>query len=1526
MPLGTNAKQEIQTLISMLNGVAYASNAATASAKAFTSALAALAGGSKIARPFHTMINDLQMVANFAGLSRKEIEKFEVALKRLVATGKIPIQIGGVGAGTKGQQNITMMGAGGKTTPDYTRIFRAAGASEQIPGGEIAIKNITKALEGYRGSLKNLQSVHADVVTGTTRWTAQLESIPGIVREVNMVTGSMGQVIQSSARGFRSWGSAVARDISEFMKWSIAAAVIYVPMRKLNELFQESIAIQTKLADIQIAVGGSATITAKAYQEAADVAAALGVNLSGVMDGYVLAYRAAGSVVDPTQRASLATKLLADSMMLSRLSGMEQAAALDTLVGALRQLNMPLSEGAQLLDKWVAITKVANVDLKTLSESFAITATASENAGLSVDRLNAIIATVAETTILSSTEAGNAVRAFMSGFSRPEAEASLEKFGISVKDATGELKSFDQISRDIYERRQLGLIDDQAFARLSETLGGRGARRGAQVQAYLSNLPRVEQLATVSLNAHGDAADALNIQLETLQTALTRLGVAFSNLARSLGAEGGFLDLFKNITSLATGLINVFSGITKALGTATPGLLAFAAAMLLLKKNSFITGTLAMNPLELLGGQQVTKVSRLGTSLRYMEPPTGKISGAIAEKFGGTAAMNRPVGQTIGGFFGAGGGAMGGALTGLMMAAMSGALMGSKQDWGKTGAMVGGSIIGTIIAGGNPIGGVIGATIVTSLIDNLINREVDIASAFERIFTKATPATTTPEEQAKTKREQQTSQIYGLLGSFMGSRQEWRGRLAAGTAAQIGGKGVLGGKPSEQTIEDYTLILAGIASGRIKPAGAGERSIAAIFSPRLSAKDKEELGRLYDEMMEEGRKAAESAAGPSLPATMFGQMIAGTAQKYGGVAGAVYGGQKQTVTGQLGRGQAGVRDLQILLEQEAGFAGKVSTIYAALSANNKKLGISFKEVAELIINLSQDESTAILDTASALGTVINEMGKLTEAGNDDYVGRKQRLALLAEENRLQSLLTTQVTEAAAGQKYKAFEQPGYVEVAAGTTPAQAAKLIEEAKRLSKIKLESITMDPTEQQKIIDEWGKIALATVDAVSNEWRKLPGVWEGIDKELLAKAAETMGLLADSMKVSLETPDLQSNQFNQLKGNMEYYRKLLMSNPAGAALLSQEKPERMAILFTDPVVKELVGSRTLLSLALRDIIKNQEKQLEGIFNIPEGMTAMIPYTGKLFFSDQPIDKGGAAGILPELGPPVEEFTSSTGTFSGAVDKFAGLMSANPAFNKAMEAKMDRMEQEFERQWREANPAPTPRTDEEVYAAKEAEYASRFGGGQSRQEYLSGIKEATPETPQKYPWDIKDLITMGPSGEGVIDWIKNLFAQLGTLAETFSQNWGGGIGGATGGDVQKGLTEAGKQGLLPTTGPTLDTSGILEDLQYIFDSIRQGTMDLWEMFRQELGVAGSGTGTGGGKALASPTPYGRGGATSGAANVMTYIQPLSLPVTINTRIVNQTSILLDGVKIQQAINERQNTTLKTASRRAGTGGFIVEA
>lgn len=211
---------------------------------------------------------------------------------------------------------------------------------------------------------------------------------------------------------------------------------------------------------------------------------------------------------------------------------------MDTLTGALRQAGLGLDEGQVLLDKWVAVSRVANVGLDTLAESFAITATSASNAGLDIDELNGVIATISEVTTLSATESGNAIRAFISGFTTDAAIRELSQFGIAVEDLNGDTRGFLDVMEEIAALSQAGIISDSELNKIARAIGG-GARREAQVVAVINNLGRAQDVAKVSAEAHGDAEEALSIQLETVQTAITRLGNSFQVLARTMGDEGG---------------------------------------------------------------------------------------------------------------------------------------------------------------------------------------------------------------------------------------------------------------------------------------------------------------------------------------------------------------------------------------------------------------------------------------------------------------------------------------------------------------------------------------------------------------------------------------------------------------------------------------------------------------------------------------------------------------------------------------------------------------------------------------------------------------------------------------------------------------------------------------------------------------------------------------------------------------------------------------------------------------------------
>ena len=514
-------------------------------------------------------------------------------------------------------------------------------------------KKLLETIDRLKFSTEDLKDVQEEASTGIRRYTLAKRDDEGVMRRATITTDKWGNILQDTQKRFRGFFSTIARNTAEVLKWTVAVQLTYKPLMKMYELVEIMIENEAKLADITIALGESYESLNDIFKISADVAEQTGSSIKGVLEGYELAYRATGGIPDNVERANTAQQLLIDSMILSKVSTLDQATALDTLAGGLLQIKEPLDSGQQLLDKWVAVSKRANVSIATLAESFAITASSAEGAGLSLDELNGIIAVVAENTTLSATEAGNAVRAFISGFQTDTAVRELSRFGVLVKTSGQESLDFLDVMYQVRNLFDKELISQSQLNEIAEAIGG-GARRGAQVVAFLKNLERVQEVATVSSLAQGDAQEALAIKMETLKTKSTQLENAFVKLGQSLGTEGGLLDGAKIALDVMTKMVNVVSKLTDALGTGVPVLVAYAVAMSQINKVGGISafGGIASNALLGMqtGGGGVEYKGDFATFSKAMNETVGldkirnKTLGNMAAYLKTSAGMGRAIG------------------------------------------------------------------------------------------------------------------------------------------------------------------------------------------------------------------------------------------------------------------------------------------------------------------------------------------------------------------------------------------------------------------------------------------------------------------------------------------------------------------------------------------------------------------------------------------------------------------------------------------------------------------------------------------------------------------------------------------------------------------------------------------------------------------------------------------------------------------------------------------------------------------
>jgi TP901 family phage tail tape measure protein len=1504
MPDTQQTIAQIQQLVQVLNQLTSASSMAAADIKPLEDALnrltrAGIGRFGNIAGSFKEFTTALRLAGKQAGLSRRELDQFLRTMRQVQATGRLGFGQARTGPAVAQRGIPSTLGLGGQQGADPTigqQIEQQRAYFAQVlPGGARAIDTVEKSLGKAGLSMSELTDVTDDSARGIVRWTASIQGQDGITKRAVVTTNRWGQELKSTQRHLRTFGGAIARDIVEVTKWAIAVAIVYAPLRRLTQLMQEAVQIESKLADVQVALGKSTTTLNRVWEESAEVARELGVSAEGVLDGYVLAARATANITNPAERAAATTAVLKDSMLLAKLAGIDQSIAMDTLVGALRQLNLPLTEGTELLDKWVAVSKAANVSLHTLAESFAITSTAAANVGLDIDHLNGVIAAVAEVTTLSATESGNAVRALISGFQRDNSERELSKFGIAVRDVNGELRFFTEVIDDIIERKNLGLISSSELAKLAETIGG-GARRGPQVTAVLENYSRVSELAVVSSKASGDAADALDIKMDTLQSSVQNLNNAFTELAKTLGAEGGFLDSARGTVEGLTGLVDLFSTMVGILGKATPAILAMAAALVVLRRSTRIGGLLEANVLGSIVAAPGTRFAgaRLGIAQRLRGAGVG-----ATQTFGGLA------GRAFGGL----GGAVGGAAVGAGLAALGGNF--SKGNLDKAGATMGGAAVGAILTGGNPIGALIGGTIVDALFTNIVDKEHDLRGVFSRIFeTEFAPddADETP-QQIDRRIQDAEEEITRLIGKTRGVESRLLGQtvLAIAEAALPG-----------EAQGDALLALAEIAAGRETGAQAG--AISTFFGlGDLTPEDKARIAELVDEIKAEAFKGfAEEAATEETSA--FGLRLLGVSEELGPQAAKIISDQRSFLLQQVSRGEIGVRALTEFLNI-GDFEQVASTVFTAMTALGDTTE-DYADVAETLIKATEQERSIFVQLSKEIAVLENEYVELTN-NLDDYINR----LLIAENLEEQRLKGQQLSElfgaTAAGQAFGEFEVPSIVDVSGGATEEQIRQAVATTRRLQEERVKALSPDPELREKAEQNWEDIIVQIGDTIESTYT---GMFTDLDTGIFADVIKEMGLEAQEADLGILTPDLPSSQAGQLRGNIQFFQDIIKQ-------LRPLEIEEIGIIFSDYVTDILHADNLAVQLAMQTLIDVNEQQLEGIFNIPEGVTAQIPFTGRLFFSDQPIPEAGAGNLLEALGPALDELPGTVEEVGGVAhtDALAQIELLNQML--ATGIKSPELAEAIENAIRQLGGEPV----EQFTGPDIVEWGEQIGEQISAviSEDVRAFQIENPELKTLPIEQIEEILNRigeiptitapervdEPVAEPLVVDTSSLEQALSEATTEF------GLGGAP-------SSARATEGEIDFSGIDLgiDTAAFEAFFRDVQAWINQPVdlsnffQGIGDFFEENFSVqTAEAAGLGGDILVQNPELRTLIGSTTLSNQEVLSALPQSIPVTVNTRIVNPVTVVVDGLIVQKALEERHYEDLASATRRTGAVGYIME-
>ena len=296
------------------------------------------------------------------------------------------------------------------------------------------------------------------------------------------------------------------------------------------------------------------------------IAQEYGVTTQGVYEVSQLYYQQGLS-------ASEVMEATTETLKMARIAGMDYAEAADAMTVAIRAFKMEMSDAQVITDVYSKVAAVTASDSQELAIAMSKTASSAESVGSSFENTTAMLAVMIETTRESAQNLGSALKSIISRYGEmkvgmtvdSEGEAidynkvdtALKSVGISIKDAQGQFRDFDDVIFELSEKWDT--LDKNTQRYIATIMAG-----NRQQSRFIALVDSGDRLKEVMDAAH-NSADAGLLQyaktLDSLETKLNALSTSFQQFYMNI-VNG---DTFKWLIDLIT---NVLNGLNK-IGTAS---------------------------------------------------------------------------------------------------------------------------------------------------------------------------------------------------------------------------------------------------------------------------------------------------------------------------------------------------------------------------------------------------------------------------------------------------------------------------------------------------------------------------------------------------------------------------------------------------------------------------------------------------------------------------------------------------------------------------------------------------------------------------------------------------------------------------------------------------------------------------------------------------------------------------------------------------------------------------------------------
>lgn len=338
-------------------------------------------------------------------------------------------------------------------------------------------------------------------------------------------------------------------------------------------------------------------------------------------------------------------------MDLAAASGEDLATTSDIVTDALTAFGLKASDSTHFADVLAKASSNANTNVAMMGETFKYVAPVAGALGYSVEDCSVAIGLMANSGIKAS-QAGTSLRQMLSRMAKPtdEAQAAMDKLGVSLTDSAGNMKSLDTVMGDL--RNGFKGLSKAEQTQLATSLAGQEAMSGllAIVNASDGDFDKLKDsiynCKDAAANMAAVAQDNLAGQITSLKSKAEGLGIAFygsiQEPLKELASVGvkALEDLNNAYTS------NGFVGFINEIGNKVPLLQSFTDAIAGLAEKTKIMSTDELMNL----GKTAAVLAGAGPVISLFGSQIGNVQSAVSGFSGITTGVLSELGKLPKGF------------------------------------------------------------------------------------------------------------------------------------------------------------------------------------------------------------------------------------------------------------------------------------------------------------------------------------------------------------------------------------------------------------------------------------------------------------------------------------------------------------------------------------------------------------------------------------------------------------------------------------------------------------------------------------------------------------------------------------------------------------------------------------------------------------------------------------------------------------------------------------------------------------